>query len=107
MTDVSTLTRVCAAADLAAGEAKTLDVQPPVAVWNVDGQFYAIDDTRTPEEYSLAEGYIDGGQGECALHWAKFDVRTGEALTLPATESLATYPVVVDDGVVYVDLSTY
>jgi nitrite reductase/ring-hydroxylating ferredoxin subunit len=77
-----------------------------VAVWNVHGTFYATDDTCTHEKYSLADGYMDGFEVECALHWAKFDVRTGAALTLPATRDLIAYPVIVDDdGVVLVDLS--
>ena len=83
----------------------TLDVDPPVAVWNVDGEFFATDDTCTHEKYSLTAGYLDGCEAECALHWAKFDVRTGAALCLPATRSLATYPVMVDHGEVFVDLT--
>lgn len=98
--------RACAVTDIEDGEATTIAVVPPVAVWNVDGTFYATDDTCTHEDYSLAEGYIDGCQVECALHWAKFDLRTGDALTLPATTRLRTYPVKVDDGSVYVDLSS-
>jgi 3-phenylpropionate/trans-cinnamate dioxygenase ferredoxin subunit len=103
---VGNWTRVCDAAVVRPGEAQTLDVDPPVSVWNVDGEFYATDDTCTHEKFSLAESYIDGCQVECALHWAKFDVRTGEALGLPATGALNTYPVLVEDGSVFVDLSS-
>lgn len=99
-------TRACAVADLDDGEATTVAVVPPVAVFNVDGAFFATDDTCTHEDYSLAEGYVDGCQVECALHWAKFDVRTGDALSLPATKGLRTYPVKVEGGSVLVDLSS-
>ncbi|MGV8873532.1 MAG: bifunctional 3-phenylpropionate/cinnamic acid dioxygenase ferredoxin subunit [Rhodococcus sp. (in: high G+C Gram-positive bacteria)] len=98
--------RVCNEDELSPDEGSVLDIDPPVAVWTVDGQHYATDDTCTHEDFSLAEGYIDGCEVECALHWAKFDVRTGEALNPPACNPLRTYPVKVTGGVVYVDLSS-
>lgn len=98
--------RVCAEDEISPDEGSVLAVDPPVAVWNVDGELYATDDTCTHEDFSLADGYLDGCQVECALHWAKFDVRTGQALNLPACFPLRTYPVRVTDGVVYVDLSS-
>jgi 3-phenylpropionate/trans-cinnamate dioxygenase ferredoxin subunit len=104
--DVDRWTRVCAVSDASSREGTVLDVDPPVALWNIDGQFYATDDTCTHEKYSLSDGYLDGCQAECALHWAKFDVRTGEALSLPATEALRTYPVMVEDECVFVDLTS-
>jgi nitrite reductase/ring-hydroxylating ferredoxin subunit len=99
-------TRVCTTTTIAPGEATVLDVDPPVALWNVDGTFYATDDTCTHEKYSLADSYIDGCQVECALHWAKFDLRTGESAGPPAPRSLRTYPVLVADGEIFVDLSS-
>lgn len=74
----------------------------PVAVWNVGGVFYATQDTCTHEEASLSEGDLWGEVIECPLHGAQFDVRTGEVLSLPALFPLDTYPVKVEDGVVYV-----
>ncbi len=97
-------TPVCAATEVAPGDATVLDVEPPVAVWNVEGEFYATDDTCTHEKYSLAESYIEGCQVECALHFAKFDLRTGETSGAPAPRGLRTYPVLVDGGEVFVDL---
>lgn len=99
-------TRVCATTAIDAGEATVLDVDPPVAVWNVDGEFYATDDTCTHEKYSLADSYIDGCQVECALHWAKFDLRTGASAGPPAPIGLRIYPVLVDNGEIFVDLSS-
>ena len=78
---------------------------PPIAVFHVDGSFYAIDDTCTHETYSLAEGYIEGAAVECALHFAKFDLRTGEALCSPALVGLRTYPVKAEGDEVFVDVS--
>jgi 3-phenylpropionate/trans-cinnamate dioxygenase ferredoxin component len=70
---------VCKVTDFPPATARTLDINPPIAVFNVDGSFYAIDDTCTHEVWSLADGYIHGTQVECALHSARFDLRTGEA----------------------------
>lgn len=101
-----TWTPVCAVADLPSGEATTLDIDPPIAVVNADGSLYAIDDTCTHETYSLADGYIEGTQVECALHFARFDLRTGDALCLPARVGVRTYPVKTEDGHIFVDVGS-
>jgi nitrite reductase/ring-hydroxylating ferredoxin subunit len=109
MTDVTTANGwvdVCAADELADGEATVLKVIPPVAVFHVDGEFRATDDTCTHAESSLAEGYIEDGTVECEFHFAKFCIKTGEALTRPAVTPLRTYPVAITDGRVLVDLSS-
>lgn len=97
--------RACSAGALADGEAVVVErpADPPIAVFNVDGEFYAIDDTCTHEKYSLADGYVEGDVVECALHMAKFNIRTGQALSLPATRNVACYPVKVEDDDVFVD----
>jgi 3-phenylpropionate/trans-cinnamate dioxygenase ferredoxin component len=73
-----------------------------IAIWNVEGQFYATDDECTHEETSLSEGDVWGGVVECPLHGAQFDVRTGDVLSLPAVFPLKTYPVKVEGDQVYV-----
>ena len=93
---------VCSAADFYPGEARQVDVDPPIAVFNVDGEFFATEDTCTHEESSLADGYIDGDVVECAFHFARFSIRTGAVLSPPATRSLRTFPVKVEDGELYV-----
>ncbi|MHA3701107.1 non-heme iron oxygenase ferredoxin subunit [Jatrophihabitans sp. YIM 134969] len=84
--------------------AQVLALTPPVAVFHLEDGFHATDDTCTHAEYSLGSGWIEDGRVECELHFAAFDIRTGKAATPPASVDLATYPVVVVDGVVYVDL---
>lgn len=96
--------KVCGVADLAPGEAMQVATDPPIAVFNVDGEFYATDDTCTHERSSLADGYVEGDQVECSWHFAKFCIRTGEALSLPATRPLRTFRVVIDEGQIYVDV---
>ena len=69
-----------------------------VAVFNVDGEFYAISDTCSHAQASLSEGDLDGYQIMCPLHGAEFDVRTGKALTFPATSPVESFPIEVEDG---------
>jgi nitrite reductase/ring-hydroxylating ferredoxin subunit len=87
-------------------ESVRLAIRPPVAVFNLDGEFRAIDDTCTHAESSLAEGYVEDGAVECILHFARFCIRTGAALSAPAVDPVRTYPVKVEDGVVLVDLAS-
>ncbi len=71
----------------------------PIAIFDVHGELYAIDDTCTHEEYSLSDGeMVDDFTVECALHGAQFDLRSGKALCLPATLPVETYQVWVEDG---------
>jgi len=76
----------------------------PVAIFNVDDELYAINDICTHEEYPLSEGDIDGHCVECALHGARFDLRTGEAVALPATEPVETYRVWIEDNALKVEI---
>jgi 3-phenylpropionate/trans-cinnamate dioxygenase ferredoxin subunit len=72
----------------------------PIAIFSANGEMYAIGDTCTHEEFSLADGeMVDDYTVECALHGAQFDIRTGKALCLPATGSAGSYPVWVEDGI--------
>jgi 3-phenylpropionate/trans-cinnamate dioxygenase ferredoxin subunit len=102
--------RVCTLDDLPAGEAVRIVAhvavtEVPVAVFNADGQFYAIDDTCTHQDASLADGWLEGCLVECPLHASCFDLRTGEPTAPPAKLPVRTYPVQVVDGVIYVDVS--
>ena len=97
---------VCAVSELAPGGARVLAVEPPVALFFVEGEYFATDDTCTHAQSSLADGYIEGKTVECEFHFAKFCLRTGAALTPPAVTPVATYPVDVVDGIVRVDLSS-
>lgn len=94
---------VAPADEIAPGSFKVVDVDDvPIAVFNVDGEFYAIEDVCTHDGGVLTGGTVDGCQVECPRHGARFDVRTGEALTPPAYEPTATFPVRVENGVVQV-----
>jgi 3-phenylpropionate/trans-cinnamate dioxygenase ferredoxin component len=95
--------RVCALADLPDGEATRVLAHVPVAVFHTDGELFAIDDTCTHQDASLSEGWLEDCMIECPLHSASFDLRTGRPTGPPAKRPVRTYPVLVEDGVVYVD----
>jgi 3-phenylpropionate/trans-cinnamate dioxygenase ferredoxin subunit len=67
-----------------------------------DDQFYAVRDECSHAAIPLSEGDIDGCTLECWLHGSRFDLRTGEPTGLPAVEPVATFPVEVRDGDIYV-----
>jgi 3-phenylpropionate/trans-cinnamate dioxygenase ferredoxin component len=88
--------------DIPLGEAVRVDAEVPIAVFNVDGELFAIDDTCTHQDASLADGWVEGCAVECPLHAACFDLRTGMPSGPPAKLPVRTHEVVVDAGVVYV-----
>ena len=95
----------CPVGDLPEGEALRLDTSPVIALFNVGGEFYAINDRCSHGNASMSEGYLeDDGTVECPLHAARFCLKTGRALCLPATDPLRTFPVVEDGGGVFVDI---
>jgi 3-phenylpropionate/trans-cinnamate dioxygenase ferredoxin subunit len=81
--------------------------QVAVGVYNLDGEYYAIEDRCSHDDGPLAEGDFDAEDAVvvCPRHGSRFDIRTGRPLTLPAYEPVDTFPVVVDDGWVKVDIS--
>lgn len=73
-----------------------------VAVFNVAGNYYAIEDCCSHEAGTLSDGTVDGLEITCPLHLARFSLRTGEVLAPPADEPIAIFPVRVADGMVQV-----
>jgi len=69
-----------------------------IALVRADGEWYALDDECTHEECPLSDGELQGHAIVCNCHGSEFDVRTGEVLAGPATDSVRTYPTRVVDG---------
>ena len=76
----------------------------PVAVFNVEGTFYAIGDTCSHEESSLSEGFVDEDIVECAKHGAMFHIPTGANRSLPATRPVPVFATVLEGDDLYVEI---
>lgn len=76
----------------------------PIAVYNLDGAYFATDDICTHGDASLSEGIVDDDQIICPYHGGTFDIRTGEATGAPCIVALRTYPLRVEEGKLYVEL---
>jgi 3-phenylpropionate/trans-cinnamate dioxygenase ferredoxin subunit len=79
----------------------------PIAIFHAeDDEFYAIDDTCTHQDASLADGWLEGCEVECPLHASRFDLRTGAVDAPPAKRPIRTHQVRVVDDTVYVTMSS-
>ncbi|WP_232668492.1 bifunctional 3-phenylpropionate/cinnamic acid dioxygenase ferredoxin subunit [Pseudonocardia sp. TRM90224] len=96
---------VGAVSDIPDGEAVKVQGSVPIAVFHVEGRLYAIDDTCTHQDASLADGWVEGCAVECPLHAACFDLRTGLPSGPPAKKAVRTHAVVVSDGEIWVEES--
>ncbi len=97
--------RVAAVEEIPPGERLLVELEGiRIAVFNLDGDYYAIEDVCTHDGGPLVEGEIlEGCQVECPRHGARFDIRTGEALSMPAFEPTPAYHVHVEGGEIYVE----
>lgn len=100
-----TAVEVATLGELSPNEAKRVEVDgiAIAIVCDSDGTIHAIGDRCTHGEVSLSEGFVEDCTIECWAHGAKFDLRTGEPLSLPAYEPVPVFQVVISDGVVLVD----
>jgi 3-phenylpropionate/trans-cinnamate dioxygenase ferredoxin subunit len=88
---------------LADGEHVVIDVDGvDVAVFKIDGRFYAIEDVCTHDGAEIASGELDGDEIICPRHGARFCVKTGEVKAPPAYEDIACFPVRIENGRVQV-----
>ena len=97
------LRRVCSKSELAPGGVKRLD-EPPIAVFSVEGSYFAISDVCTHEWARLSDGEVEGETVICPLHGACFSLSTGEALSLPAIEPVETFAVILQGDDIFVEL---
>ena len=101
---MTTWIRVCAVSELLPGEHKVAwDGATPIVVFNYDGDFYALEDRCSHEDFELSAGNFDADAAtvECALHGAKFDVRDGRVLCAPAYLPVPKFPVKLEDDAVW------
>jgi len=75
-----------------------------IVLANVEGEIYALEDVCSHQELPLSDGELEGTRLECPFHGAKFDVRTGRALNLPAVRPVRSFDVNVRDGDIFLKL---
>jgi 3-phenylpropionate/trans-cinnamate dioxygenase ferredoxin component len=105
---VATWVEVGRIEDIPPGHAARVEIdEVPVAIFNCNGQFYALDDTCSHAEASLSDGDLDISRCaiECPLHGSAFDLATGDPLSLPAVVPVRSHSVEVSDGVIRIALS--
>ncbi|GAA3707691.1 hypothetical protein GCM10022421_13280 [Oceanisphaera sediminis] len=91
---------------LGEGKIKAITVEnTPIALYRIDGQYFATNNICTHQTALLSEGFLEDGCIECPLHQGRFDVRTGKALCAPLKEDLQTYLVKADDEGVFIDIT--
>jgi len=97
--------KVAQVSDIAPGEVRVFEIEgEDVALCNIDGEIYAIADLCTHDDGPLGQGHLHGDQIECPRHGARFDVRSGRALTLPAVVPIPTFEVKIEGDEVLVDV---
>ena len=102
-TDTRKWIEVAAADSVAEGEVKTFQVESTrVAVARSNGQLYAVQDLCSHDDGPLGDGTLEEYAIVCPRHGAKFDIRTGAVLLMPAVAPIETYPVMEKDGQIMV-----
>ena len=106
-----TFARACSVGDVEPAGALQVELddtsgaaRPVAIVRDSDGTWHALGDTCSHEDYSLSEGDVEDGVIECWKHGATFDLASGDALTLPATEPVPVYAIEITGDDVLVDV---
>jgi nitrite reductase/ring-hydroxylating ferredoxin subunit len=96
---------LCSTGDVEPGAALKVEIEGlTLAVFNVAGEFYVTDDLCTHGPGSLSEGYIEDDVVECNFHNGQFNIRTGEVVSPPCMVPIKTYPTIVENGKVHIDV---
>jgi 3-phenylpropionate/trans-cinnamate dioxygenase ferredoxin subunit len=89
--------------ELPPGGRKVVEIDGrPIGLFRIGGDFYAIDDVCTHDGGPLVEGELDGCEIECPRHGARFDVKTGRALSMPAIEPVTAHAIELREDGIYV-----
>ena len=100
------MTAAAQASEISVGQFKAVQVQGKrLLVCHAESGFYAVDDTCTHDDGPLGDGWFEGEAIECPRHGARFDVKTGRVLCLPAAVPINSYEVRVEGGQVLVDVT--
>ena len=100
---MSDFQQVAAVSEILSGGRRSIVVNDQAALlFRIGDDFYAVEDVCSHDGQPLTDGPLNGTAVECPRHGARFDVRTGRQLCMPAVEPIATFEVQVRDGQVYV-----
>ena len=98
--------KIAQTGDLSPGEGKVFEAEgQTIALFNVDGTFYAVENTCTHVGGSLGEGALVGDQVTCPLHGAQFNVASGKVLGPPAGSDVKSFVVTVEGSDILVELA--
>jgi nitrite reductase/ring-hydroxylating ferredoxin subunit len=96
---------LCKTDEVAPGTAKKVETEGlSLAVFNLNGQFFVMDDLCSHGPGSLSEGYIEGDEIECDFHNGRFNIKTGEVTSPPCMIPQKVYPAIVENGTVSIDI---
>ena len=96
---------VAKTSDVTEGEVIGVELEgTPIAIYNLDGEFFATHNVCTHAFALLSDGYVDDGKIECPLHQGIFDIRSGKAEEGPVDEDLQTFPVKVEGDALLVEI---
>ncbi len=96
---------IAPASELPNGERLFVDVaDKPIVIFNIAGKYFAIGDICTHDDGPLGDGVIEGNNIVCPRHGGEFDVRTGQAVQMPAVVDIPAYPVQIRDGNIFIGM---
>lgn len=101
------LRKVAKTSDVTPGQGHVVqldDLDLRIALFQIEGEITCIEDVCTHDDGPLAEGELEGEVIQCPRHGAKFNVKSGAVLSMPAVTPVRSFPVEVRDGDIYVDL---
>lgn len=102
---MSSYHKIATTGEIKEGEIRSFIVDNEVvAVCNSGGRFYAFKDQCSHQDLPLSDGELDGDVVRCAYHGAEFDIKSGEALCLPAVEPVETYSIKIENGDILISL---
>jgi len=101
---VSEFVKVAKVSDIPAGQRRLIELdEVTVALFNIDGHFYCVEDVCTHDSGPVAEGPLEGFAIECPRHGALFDVRDGSVLSMPAVDPIPSYEVKIEGEDIFVE----
>jgi len=96
---------VCKIDEIAVDDRLLFEIdEQPIVIFNVNGELFAIGEKCSHRHGPLGEGELDGFVVTCPWHGARFDIRTGKALSLPAVKNVDSYPVRISDGMIEIGI---